>query len=310
MRDAMMRAITELAEIDHNVMLLTADLGFSIFEEFEKNFPDQYINVGVAEQNMTGVGAGLALEGKKIFTYSIGNFPTLRCLEQIRNDICYHDLNVNIIGMGGGFSYGSLGMTHHATEDLSILRSLPNMTVIAPSGKEEAYQLVKQAVERPGPSYFRIDKTVANSDAGRIKIGELHQLTDGEDTVIFAIGGIVCEAEKAVNELYKIGIKATIVSVHTLKPINDNQLINLCFGKKCVLTIEENNIYGGLASCVSEILSKNNIHVPFISIGIADCFISEVGSQNYLQTKTGLSSDNIVENIVNMIAGRVGNEKV
>ena len=142
MRDAFMNALFDLAELDSDVMLLTGDLGFGVFEEFEEKHPSQYLNVGVAEQNMIGIATGLALEGKKIFVYSIGNFPTLRCLEQIRNDACYHMLNINIIASGGGFSYGGLGMSHHATEDLSIMRALPDMSVVAPATAWEAGEAI------------------------------------------------------------------------------------------------------------------------------------------------------------------------
>jgi transketolase len=283
----------ELAETDRNIMLLTADLGFSVFEELEDKFPDQYINVGIAEQNMIGVAAGLALEGKKIFAYSIGNFPTLRCLEQIRNNICYHDLNVNIISMGGGFSYGALGMTHHATEDLSILRSLPNMTVLAPSGEEEAYQLVTQVIERPGPSYIRLDKTIAKSNEGKIEIGKLHQLTDGADVVIFVIGGVLYEVEKAVDRLKEKGLGVSVVSVHTLKPLDEKSVLRICRTCRAVVTVEENNIYGGLGSAISEILCKNETKVKCIHLGIKDTYISQVGDQSYLRSITGLSSENI-----------------
>ena len=138
MRNAFLAALTTLAEKDKDIILLTADLGYGVFEEFESKFPNQYFNVGVAEQNMTGIASGLSLEGKKVVTYSIGNFPTLRCLEQIRNDACYHDANIVVVASGGGFSYGSLGMSHHATEDLAILRALPNISVVAPCTANEA----------------------------------------------------------------------------------------------------------------------------------------------------------------------------
>ena len=144
MRDAFVEELSILASQDKDLFFITGDLGFGVFEDFEKEFPDQYLNAGVAEQNMTMLAAGLAKEGKKVYTYSIGNFPTLRCLEQIRNDICYHDLNVTIVCVGGGFSYGQLGMSHHATEDLSIMRAIPNMIVEAPCGSEEVKKSVRE----------------------------------------------------------------------------------------------------------------------------------------------------------------------
>lgn len=178
MRDSFLKSLTLLAKEDANVMLLTADLGFGVFESFADSFPDQYLNVGVAEQNMTGIATGLALEGKTVFTYSIGNFPTLRCLEQIRNDACYHEVNVNIVSTGGGFSYGALGMSHHTTEDLSIMRALSGVTVIAPCNGWEAEHATVQVAKQPGVSYLRIDKTSVDEDQTtdeKYKIGKAAQ---------------------------------------------------------------------------------------------------------------------------------------
>ncbi len=296
-----MQALMELAERNSNVMLLTADLGFSVFEEFEDRFENQYINVGVSEQNMIGVAAGLALEGKQVFVYSIGNFPTLRCLEQIRNDICYHNLNVNIISMGAGFSYGALGMSHHATEDLSILRSLPNITVLAPSGKKETYELVNQVVEMANPSYIRLDKSFAEDSKGEIKIGKIRNIINGNNVVIFSIGGVLCEVKKAVKKLKKKGISISVVNVHTLKPLDEIAILELCTKNSVVVTVEENNVYGGLGSAISEIVSKNNVNVEFSSIGINDYYVSQVGDQNYLRSVAGLSSKNIESVIYSLI---------
>ena len=161
MRDAFLDKLTRLASKDKDIVLLTADLGFGVFEDFESQFPGQYFNVGVAEQNMTGLASGLALEGKKVITYSIGNFPTLRCLEQIRNDACYHNLNITIVASGGGFSYGPLGMSHHATEDIAILRALPAMSVTAPGTAWEAGEAIEVLIKNKGVSYLRLDKTTA-----------------------------------------------------------------------------------------------------------------------------------------------------
>ena len=224
-----MKALVELAEENSNVMLLTGDLGYSVFEDFEESFPDQYINVGVAEQNMTGIAAGLALEGKIVFTYSIGNFPTLRCLEQIRNNLCYHELNVNIIGMGAGFSYGALGMTHHATEDISVMRSLPNTSVVAPSGPEEAYELVKQVAKIDGVSYIRLDKTSLDFP-GRsdIKFGAIRELIAGFDIAILATGGITKNAINIAKKAIDKGVSVGIYSVHTIKPLDKIEIINIC----------------------------------------------------------------------------------
>ena len=164
MRDAFVAELTAAAEHDPRIILITGDLGFGVLTKFAERFPRQFINAGVAEQNMTAMACGLALEGRKVFTYSIANFATLRCLEQIRNDVCYHNADVTVVSVGGGFSYGQLGMSHFATEDIAILRALPNMTVLAPTGVWEAAQATKAIIAGRGPAYFRLDKGKAASD--------------------------------------------------------------------------------------------------------------------------------------------------
>ena len=210
MRDSFLAALTSLAEKDKDIILLTADLGYGVFEEFESRFPNQYFNVGVAEQNMTGVASGLSLEGKKVVTYSIGNFPTLRCLEQIRNDACYHDANITIVASGGGFSYGSLGMSHHATEDLAILRALPNISVIAPCTANEAGQAITAMIHDGGVGYLRLDKTAAkdNNTDSLFSIGKAIRHKEGSDLTLIAIGGILDDVNIAAFELQKLGINA------------------------------------------------------------------------------------------------------
>ena len=158
MRDQFIKTLLGEVEKNPNIILITGDLGFGVLNEFIKKYPNNFINAGVAEQNMTGIAAGLALEGKKVFTYSIANFPTMRCFEQIRNDVCYHNLDVNIISIGGGFSYGSLGMSHHATEDIAVMRTLPNLDVLSPSGLWEVEQATKFLTRSNGPGFLRLDR--------------------------------------------------------------------------------------------------------------------------------------------------------
>src|SRR5271168_2577576 len=158
MRTAFFRALADLAERDERVNLIVGDIGFGVTENFARRFPQRFLNVGVAEQNMTGIAAGLALSGKIVFTYSIANFPILRCLEQVRNDVCYHNANVKIVAVGGGLAYGSLGATHHATEDLAIMRSLPRMTVIAPGDPFEAEAATRAVAAHSGPCYLRLGR--------------------------------------------------------------------------------------------------------------------------------------------------------
>src|ERR1700754_2795819 len=171
MRDSFVRALTELAGEDPRVLLVNGDLGFGVLTDFIERFPDNYVNAGVAEQNMTAIACGAALTGARSYTYSIGNFPTLRCLEQLRNDVCYHQADVTVVAVGGGFSYGQLGMSHFATEDLAILRALPGMTVVAPSDPWQAYQLARQLHARGGPAYLRLDKGKAGLPEGIVELG-------------------------------------------------------------------------------------------------------------------------------------------
>ena len=304
MRNAMIKALFELANDNKDVVLITGDLGFGLFEDFSEKFPSQFINIGIAEQNMIGVSTGLALEGKIVFVYSIGNFPTLRCLEQIRNDACYHNLNINIICMGAGFSYGALGMSHHATEDIAIMRSLPGTTVISPSTEDEAYFSTIELSKRNGVGYLRLDKSKVSKrkkSKSELEIGKGNILKDGSDYTIIACGGIVEEALLAADNLDKNNISCKVVSMHTIKPI-DNALIQDCVeNSKGIISVEEGNITGGLGSAILEACLKNGkFPLKMKTLGINDEYVSIVGSQEYLRDSTGLSKRFIVDAVLSM----------
>jgi len=303
MRDTFLNRLTQLAAADKDVVLLTADLGFGVFEEFELAFPGQYYNVGVAEQNMTGLAAGLALEGKKVITYSIGNFPTLRCLEQIRNDACYHDLNITIVASGGGFSYGSLGMSHHTTEDLAILRALPNMTVVAPCSAWEAGEAIASLIDSSGTSYLRLDKTVADvKSINKFILGKAIKYMDGSDITLIVTGGILKEVMIAAELLKKDGINVRVIGMHTVKPIDKKAIISAAKETGGILTVEEHNINGGLGGAVSEVcMDENTFPVTFKRIGLNDEYSSIVGSQEYLRTRYSLDSSFIVDSVKVML---------
>lgn len=298
MRDAFVSELLLLAEKDSNVILITADLGFGIFEKFEERFPNQFLNVGVSEQNMTMVAAGMAMEGKKVFTYSIGNFPTLRCLEQIRIDVCYHSLNVTIIGSGGGFSYGQLGMSHHATEDLSIMRALPNMVVVAPSSASEVRGAMQVLYEHSGPSYLRLDKSKTECDTkmSTFQLGKAEKVCDGYGVTLVGCGGIVEELVVAANALKFEGIDCRVLSMASVKPIDGNALRIAAQETRGIVTLEENNIIGGLGSAVAEICLESNIRPGFFKrIGLNDTYSSVVGDQFYLRDHYGMSSKHIIQ---------------
>ena len=304
MRDSMMKALFELASTNKNIILITGDLGYGLFEDFSEQFPDQFINIGIAEQNMIGVASGLALEGKIVFVYSIGNFPTLRCLEQIRNDACYHDLNINIICMGAGFSYGALGMSHHATEDIAIMRALPGTTVVSPSTSDEAYFATISLSAQAGVGYLRLDKSKVENNKGLVKkfeIGKGNVFIEGSDYVIIACGGIVDEAMSAAYELNKKNISCKVISMHTIKPI-DKALIQDCVkNSKGIISLEEGNITGGMGSAILEAcLNNGKFPLKMKMLGIKDTDVSTVGSQKYLRDSVGISSQFIVDGILEM----------
>ena len=302
MRDSFLKALTTMAKQDRDVVLLTADLGFGVFEDFEECFPGQYFNVGVAEQNMTGVATGLALEGKKVFTYSIGNFPTLRCLEQIRNDACYHDVNVTVVASGGGFSYGSLGMSHHCTEDIAILRALPNVSVLVPGTSWEAGEATVALAARKGVGYLRLDKTQADDNNGAIggefKIGLSRCLREGNDITLIASGGILDELVKAAEHVAKDGINCRILSLHTIKPIDIKAIQKAVEETGGVITVEEHNIVGGLGSAVAEVcMDLGVMPKKFRRIGLNDVYSSVVGSQEYLRKHYKMDSTAVIQAI-------------
>ncbi|MBV6457704.1 MAG: 1-deoxy-D-xylulose-5-phosphate synthase [Fimbriimonadaceae bacterium] len=305
MRDHFIQRLMELAAADSRLMLVTGDLGFGVLTKFQERFPRQYLNVGVAEQNLTGVATGLALEGRTVFTYSIGNFPTLRCLEQVRNDAAYHDANVKVVAIGGGFSYGQLGMSHHATEDLSILRALPGVEVASPGCLWETVELTSAIANRPGVCYLRLDK----SDAGdtqlpgeRFEFGKARRLREGEDLAIFATGGILEIALEAASELAAERVAVRIVSFPTLKPLDTNEIRSACEGTGGIITIEENVLNGGFGSAIAEACMDGGFHPKaFRRLGMKDVYSSVVGSQAYLRNHYGLGKDHLVAAVKELV---------
>jgi transketolase len=299
MRDAFVKALLLRAYSDKRVMLITGDLGFGVLTNYATDLPDQYINAGVAEQNMTGLAAGLALEGRNVFTYSIANFPTLRCLEQIRNDVLYHEASVNIVAIGGGFSYGSLGMSHHATEDIGIMRTLPGLRVFAPSDETETIALVDLMVEEPAPTYLRLDKSKAVAlNAEAFVPGKLRQMRHGARVALVGYGGVVSEALTAADLLVTAGIDCAVYSAHTLKPFDRESLIKLALDYDALVTIEEHVPVGGLGSLAADtFLDAGTMPRRFARICLPDAYSSIVGSQEYLRMRHGLDAQGIVTRV-------------
>lgn len=303
MRDAFIRALTELAGEDPSVMLVNGDLGFSVLDDFIARYPGNYVNAGIAEQNMTALACGMALAGARAYTYSIANFPTLRCLEQIRNDVCYHRANVTIVAVGGGFSYGQLGMSHFATEDLAILRALPEMTVVAPSDPWQAQALTRQLHARGGPAYLRIDKSAAGLPEAPVVLGKAREVRAGDDAVVFATGGILGEALAAAGLLATAGLSIRVVDVHTIKPLDTEAICAAAAACGHVVTLEEHSIIGGLGGAVAETCLEAGIALRgFRRIGLADRFPDIVGDQAYLRARYGLDAASVATVLREMLA--------
>lgn len=301
MRDTFVRTLVELAKEDKNIELITGDLGFGVLKPFWETVPDQFTNAGITEQNMTTVAAGMALEGKTVFTYSIGNFPTLRCLEQIRNDCAYHHANVKVVCIGGGFVYGSLGMSHQATEDLAILRALPDVVVMAPADLVEAEECTKALVRHPGTAYLRLgrggEKRI-HDHIENFEIGKAIKVRDGKKIAIFSTGAIFEEVNEAYQDLIMKGYDPAVYTFPTVKPI-DAEIIKECAKEfDIVVTCEEHNIVGGFGSAVAEVMAEmKEKNAYLLRIGLNDEYSIKVGNQSYLRQQYGMDSASIVKRI-------------
>ncbi len=301
MRDTFVRTLIALAKENPNIELITGDLGFGVLKPFWERLPDQFINAGIAEQNMTSAAAGMALEGKTVFTYSIGNFPTLRCLEQIRNDCAYHGANVKIVCVGGGFVYGSLGMSHHATEDIAVMRALPGVAVLCPGDLVEAEEATKAIAKYPGTCYLRLGRGGEKSIHDHIdnfEIGKAIKIHDGEKIAIFSTGAIFEEVADAEAILAEHDIYPAVYTFPTVKPIDRAVIARCAADFDMIVTVEEHNIVGGFGSAVAEVLAELPERARLLRIGIHDTYSSIVGSQKYLRSQFGLDSGGIATQVL------------
>ncbi|MCA6112783.1 transketolase family protein [Bradyrhizobium cenepequi] len=297
MRNAFINSLYELAAARDDIFLLCGDLGYSVLEVFADRFPDRFLNVGVAEQNMTEVAAGLAREGYNVFTYSIGNFSTLRAMEQIRYDVCYHEASVKVVAVGAGYAYGPQGVSHHATEDIAMLRAIPNLTVCAPADPVEARAAAYFMASHCGPGYVRINKTGEASihdPATSLDFapGRLLPVQAGNDVAILATGAIVAHA---LLEVRAAGKSWSVFSVPFVGGYDPAQLREIAQAHGLLVTMEEHQLNGGFGSSIVEALSDmyavgNLPSMPRVRrIAIPNCFIGTAGSQDYLRATAGLT---------------------
>ena len=296
--------MVQLAKEDKNIELVTGDLGFGVLKPFWEQCPDQFTNAGIAEQNMTSVAAGMALTGKNVFTYSIGNFPTLRCIEQIRNDCAYHHANVKVVCIGGGFVYGSLGMSHQATEDLAILRALPDVVVLAPADLVEAEECTKALAKYDGTAYLRLgrggEKRI-HENIDNFQIGKAIKVHDGEKVAVFSTGAIFEEISITEGILKEKGINPAVYTFPTVKPIDKETILECASKFDVIATCEEHNYIGGFGSAVAEVLAELPQHAKLLRVGLHDAYSVLVGNQHYLREQYGLDGKSIAKQILDVL---------
>jgi transketolase len=295
MRDAFIAELNALAAEDERIMLLSADIGFAVFDKFRAAYPGRYINVGIAEANMIGMSAGLSLSGMRPYVYTIIPFLTMRAFEQIRVDVCIQNQPVVIVGVGGGLAYGHLGPTHHATEDIAVLRALPNMTVIVPSDPAETRAAMRAVHGHDGPVYIRLGKNgePALADNDDFRIGKAVQMRGGDDLAIVSGGPILKVALDAADELAEAGISCRVLNIHTVKPIDAEAIVTAAKETKAMIVLEEHSVIGGLGSAVAEVIAENATGKPFKRIGVPDVFTYDGGTQEYHWAKQGLTPDSV-----------------
>ena len=299
MRTTFINTLCELAETNERVWLLTGDLGYSVLERFVQRFPRRYVNVGVAEQNMMGVAAGLALCGKTVFVYSIANFPIMRCLEQIRNDVCYHNLDVKIVAVGGGLVYGAAGYTHHAVEDLAVMRAMPNMTVIAPGDPLEVRGATQAIANTPGPTYLRLGKggePIVHRAPLDFQIGQAIWVRRGTDVIFISTGAMLSEALAAAEALIGRGLSAGVISMPTLKPLDVHTLLQAAASVRLLIAVEEHSTIGGLGEAVAAALMQSDLSVKprLVQAGLTHSISTRAGTQSYLRRFHAIDAEHLI----------------
>ncbi|HBA84531.1 MAG TPA: transketolase [Verrucomicrobia bacterium] len=301
MRNAFADEITKLADADPRVVLLSGDIGNRLFNTFKEHHPDRFLNCGVAEANMIGVGAGMGLSGLRPVTYTITTFVTSRCYEQIKLDVCYHKAPVIITGVGAGLSYASLGPTHHSFEDIASLRALPGLTILCPADPWEVRAALRAALKLNGPVYLRLGKKgepPLHADVPEFEIGRALVMREGTDVALLSTGNILPNVLAAAELLQAAGISAGVLNFHTVKPLDQERLQQVFGGTKLVATIEEHSLIGGFGSAVAEwAADQGPFPARLVRFGIPDRFIHEAGNQKYARKKAGLSAEAIAERI-------------
>jgi transketolase len=306
MRNAFADELTKLGNEDSRVVMLSGDIGNRLFDKFKDKHPSRFFNCGVAEANMMGVAAGMAMNGLRPVAYTITPFVTTRCLEQIRTDVCYHEAPVTIVAVGAGLAYSGLGPTHHACEDISFLRSIPNMVVICPGDAFEVRGALRAAMQQDRPVYIRMGKkgepVVHKGPIADFKIGKAITIEEGSDVCLLSTGNMLPEVIEAAHKLKDKGISAEVVSFHTVKPLDEEKLKQAFARFKLVATIEEHSLIGGFGAAVSEWLVDTETKAKkFVRFGTPDAFFKKSGEQEYAREVLGLTGHQIADKIIHAL---------
>lgn len=306
MRNAFAEEMVSLAKADKRVVVLSGDIGNKLFDNFKAVDEKRFYNCGIAEANMMGVAAGMAMSGLRPFVYTITPFTTARCFEQIRIDVCYHHAPVVIVGTGSGLSYSELGPTHHSLEDMAILRTLPGMRVVAPCDSAELRQVLRKVLKDNSPTYIRIGKkgeADIHKSTPDLYLGKAIIVRPGKDIGLLCTGNMMTETLKASELLLAEGISAEVVSFHTVKPLDDDYLSYAVERFKLLVTVEEHSRIGGFGSAVAEWRMSHNSKLMQIAFGTDDVFMHEIGSQVFARKKYGLTAENMANTILIALRG-------
>jgi transketolase len=307
MRNAFADELTKLGNEDARVVMLSGDIGNRLFDKFKDKHPARFFNCGVAEANMMGVAAGMAMNGLRPVAYTITPFVTTRCLEQIRTDVCYHEAPVTIVSVGGGLAYSGLGPTHHACEDISFLRALPNMVVICPGDAHEVRAALRASMQQDRPVYIRMGKkgepVVHAAPLADFAIGKAITIEEGSEVCLLSTGNMLAEAVEAAHRLKEHGISTQVVSFHTVKPLDEDCLRNAFAKFRLVATLEEHSLIGGFGAAVSEWLADSETSAKkFLRFGTPDAFFKKSGEQEYAREVLGLAAHQIAEKILHALS--------
>lgn len=300
MRDAFFNSLYDVAKQDKQVVLINSDTGALVLDDFRRDHGDRCLNAGIAEENMIGIAAGLAMSGKTVYTYAIIPFVTMRCYEQIRIDVCCQNLSVKMVGVGAGMDYSILGPTHHGTEDIALMRALPEMTILSPSDNTMASAFARLSHDCPGPVYVRLDRTgtplLYNNPNQDFSEGVNVLRPDG-DICLIATGRMVSRALDVAEDMSKQSIDVGVVDLYQIKPLNADLILEAIGDSKYVATLEEHFITGGIGSAIAELLAETGLKCQFKRLGMPDSFVREYGSREYLHTRTCIDTESVARTL-------------